>query len=38
VEFGDWIRMTQDRDQWWALVNSVMNLRVPAKVGNSSSS
>jgi hypothetical protein len=24
----DWIDLTQDRDQWKALVNTVMNLRV----------
>jgi hypothetical protein len=24
-----WIDMAQDRDQWKALVNTVMNLRVP---------
>jgi hypothetical protein len=24
----DWIDMAQDRDQWRALVNTVMNLRV----------
>jgi hypothetical protein len=25
----DWIDLTQDREQWKALVNTVMNLRVP---------
>jgi hypothetical protein len=25
----DWIDLAQDGDQWWALVNMVMNLRVP---------
>jgi hypothetical protein len=24
----DWIDLAQDRDQWWALVNMVMNLPV----------
>jgi hypothetical protein len=24
-----WIDLAQDRDRWWALVNSVMNLQVP---------
>jgi hypothetical protein len=24
----DWIDLAQDRDQWWALVNTVMNLPV----------
>jgi hypothetical protein len=25
----DWIDLAQDRDQWTALVNTVMNLRFP---------
>jgi hypothetical protein len=33
VEIGwgvmDWINLAQDRDQWWAIVNTVVNLWVP---------
>jgi hypothetical protein len=24
----DWIHLAQGRDQWWAIVNTLMNLRV----------
>jgi len=30
---GDWIELAQDRTRWWALVNTVMNIRVPKKPG-----
>jgi hypothetical protein len=25
----NWMHLAQARDQWWALLNTVMNLRVP---------
>jgi hypothetical protein len=25
----DWMHVAQNREQWWALVNMVMNLRIP---------
>jgi hypothetical protein len=31
---ADWIRLDQKRDEWWALVNTVMNLQIPQNKGN----
>jgi hypothetical protein len=29
IDGANWIRLAQDRVQWWAFVNTVMNLQVP---------
>jgi hypothetical protein len=29
IDGANWIRLVQERVQWWAFVNTVMNLRVP---------
>jgi hypothetical protein len=29
IDGANWIRLAEDRVQWWAFVNTVMNLRVP---------
>jgi hypothetical protein len=29
IDGMNWIRLAQDRVQWWAFMNTVMNLRVP---------
>jgi hypothetical protein len=29
----DWTDMAQDWDQWWVLLNTVLNLRVPLNSG-----
>ena len=28
-EVGGWMDLAPDRDRWWALVNTMMNFRVP---------
>jgi len=34
VKSKDWIQLVQDRDQWQALFNAVVNTRVSYKAGN----
>ena len=29
----DWMELAEDRDRWWALVSTVMNIRVPKMRG-----
>jgi len=33
-ESVDWIHLPQDRIQWWILMNTVMNFRVPYEASN----
>jgi hypothetical protein len=33
IEWSGWIDLAQDRDQWSALVNRLMKLRVPKNAG-----
>jgi hypothetical protein len=33
-EVVDWMHLAQDMDEWWAVVNIVMNFWVPQKAGN----
>jgi len=32
IDVANWIRLAQDRVQWWDFVNTVMNLRVPQRI------
>jgi hypothetical protein len=32
--FVDWIHLAQDRDHWWSLLSTVMNLGVPERAEN----
>jgi hypothetical protein len=29
IDVANWIQLAQDRVQWWACVNTMMNLQVP---------
>jgi hypothetical protein len=29
IDGANWIQLAQDRVKWWAIVDTVMNLRVP---------
>jgi transposase len=31
INGANWIQLAQDRFQWWAFVNMVMNLQVPSE-------
>jgi hypothetical protein len=32
IDRENWIRLAEDRVQWWDFVNTVMNLRVPQRI------
>jgi hypothetical protein len=32
IDEVNWIQLAQDRVQWWAFVNMVMNLQVPGRI------
>ena len=34
METVDWIKLAEDRDRWWAHVNTAINLQIPYNVGN----
>jgi hypothetical protein len=34
IDMANWIRLAQDRVQWWDFVNTVMNLRVLKEAGH----
>jgi hypothetical protein len=34
VEVVDWIHLVHERDEWWVLVNTIMNFWVPQKAEN----
>jgi len=34
LKIVDWIRLTQDRDQWWDLIKTALNIHVQKKAGN----
>jgi hypothetical protein len=34
MDVADWMYLSQDQNQWRALINTVMNLQVPQKTEN----
>jgi hypothetical protein len=33
-EVVDWMHVAQDRNQWWAIVDTVMKLKFPQQAGD----